>query len=63
MGTEKLFDIREELKKLPDHPGVYIMHDAPGCDHLCRKGHQPEKPGAAVFSDQPEQGTQRLSKW
>ena len=27
MGTEKLFDIREELKKLPDHPGVYIMHD------------------------------------
>ena len=27
MGTEKLFDIREELKKLPDPPGVYIMHD------------------------------------
>ena len=27
MGTEKLFDIQEELKKLPDHPGVYIMHD------------------------------------
>ena len=27
METEKLFDIREELKKLPDHPGVYIMHD------------------------------------
>ncbi len=22
------FDIREELKKLPDNPGVYIMHDA-----------------------------------
>ena len=22
------FDIKEELKKLPDNPGVYIMHDA-----------------------------------
>lgn len=25
-----MFDIQEELKKLPDKPGVYIMHDAPG---------------------------------
>ncbi len=25
-----MFDISEELKKLPDKPGVYIMHDAPG---------------------------------
>ena len=25
-----MFDINEELKKLPDKPGVYIMHDAPG---------------------------------
>ncbi len=24
---EKVFDIKEELKKLPDQPGVYIMHD------------------------------------
>ena len=24
---EKLFDIQEELKKLPDQPGVYIMRD------------------------------------
>ena len=23
----KTFDIKEELKKLPDQPGVYIMHD------------------------------------
>ncbi len=23
----EFFDIAEELKKLPDHPGVYIMHD------------------------------------
>ena len=26
--SEDLFDIKEELKKLPDKPGVYIMHDA-----------------------------------
>lgn len=23
----EFFDIQEELKKLPDHPGVYLMHD------------------------------------
>ena len=23
-----MFDIAEELKKLPDQPGVYIMHDS-----------------------------------
>ena len=23
-----MFDFAEELKKLPDKPGVYIMHDA-----------------------------------
>ncbi len=22
------FNIEEELKKLPDHPGVYLMHSA-----------------------------------
>ncbi|MCD8300269.1 MAG: excinuclease ABC subunit UvrC [Clostridiales bacterium] len=26
--SEAAFDISEELKKLPDHPGVYLMHDA-----------------------------------
>ena len=25
---ESIFDIEEELKKLPGKPGVYIMHDA-----------------------------------
>ena len=25
--TENLFNIEEELKKLPASPGVYIMHD------------------------------------
>ncbi len=28
MGQEQIFDIAEELKKLPALPGVYIMHDA-----------------------------------
>ncbi len=27
MSQEKLFNIEEELKKLPNSPGVYIMHD------------------------------------
>ena len=27
MNQEKLFNIEEELKKLPNSPGVYIMHD------------------------------------
>ncbi len=27
MDEEKRFDISEELKKLPDKPGVYLMHD------------------------------------
>ena len=27
MDQEKLFNIEEELKKLPNSPGVYIMHD------------------------------------
>lgn len=28
MGQEVIFDIEEELKKLPAKPGVYLMHDA-----------------------------------
>ncbi len=27
-NEEKMFNIAEELKKLPDQPGVYIMHDS-----------------------------------
>lgn len=26
-GVRKMFDVSEELKKLPNSPGVYIMHD------------------------------------
>ncbi len=31
-----MFDIKEELKKLPDRPGVYLMHDA--ADHILYVG-------------------------
>ena len=27
MLGDKMFNIEEELKKLPNKPGVYIMHD------------------------------------
>ena len=27
LGGYTIFDIKEELKKLPDQPGVYIRHD------------------------------------
>ena len=27
-GENEMFDFQEELKKLPDQPGVYIMHDS-----------------------------------
>ena len=30
------FDLKEELKKLPDKPGVYLMHDAE--DHIIYVG-------------------------
>ena len=36
-----MFDIPEELKKLPGKPGVYIMHDETDDDHICRKSDQP----------------------
>ena len=39
----QMFDIQEELKKLPGKPGVYIMHD--------------EK-DTAIFPEQPQQGDQ-----
>ena len=41
-----MFNIEEELKKLPARPGVYI----------CGQGDQLEEPGAPVFSRQPEPG-------
>ena len=53
-----MFDIQEELKKLPGKPGVYIMHDEKDAIIYVGKAVSPEKPGAAVFSGQQEQGSQ-----
>lgn len=30
-----MFDLQEELKKLPAKPGVYLMHDKKRCYYLC----------------------------
>ena len=60
-----MFHIEEELKKLPSLPGVYMMHDRHDtiiyvgtemeeADHVIL--HQPEKQGAAVFSEKPQSG-------
>ena len=47
-----MFDIQEELKKLPGKPGVYIMHDEKDAIIYV---------GKAVFSGQSEQGSQDRS--
>lgn len=52
------FNIEEELKKLPSKPGVYLMHDETDAIIYVGESHFPEKPGASVFSEQPEQGTE-----
>ena len=44
----EMFDIQEELKKLPAKPGVYI-------NYLCRKSNQPEKSCETIFSEQQKQ--------
>ena len=48
-----MFVIEEELKKLPDQPGVYIMHDSRDADHLHWQGDQSAQAGAPVFSAKP----------
>ena len=57
MGTEKLFDIREELKKLPDHPGVYIMHDDRDAIIYIGKAISLKNRVRQYFQTKPEQGT------
>ena len=56
-----MFDIQEELKKLPGKPGVYIMHDEKDAIIYVGKAVSLKKPGAAVFSGQQEQGSQDRS--
>lgn len=50
-----MFNIEEELKKLPSLPGVYIMHDRH--DTIIYVGKAISlKQGAAVFSEKPQSG-------
>lgn len=52
-----MFDIQEELKKLPGKPGVYIMHDAK--DTIIYVGKAISlKTGLAVFSKQQKSWNQ-----
>ena len=50
-----MFDIQEELKKLPARPGVYIMHDEN--DHIIYVGKAVSLKNR-VRPDQQEQGRQ-----
>ena len=52
---ETLFDIEEELKKLPGKPGVYIMHDEKDAIIYVGKAISLKKQGAPVFSEEPQQ--------
>lgn len=31
-----MFDLEQELKNLPEDPGVYIMHDKDDKNNICR---------------------------
>ena len=53
-----MFQIEEELKKLPARPGVYIMHDERDAIIYVGQGDQSPQPCTAVFSEQPQQGSQ-----
>ena len=47
-----MFQIEEELKKLPGQPGVYIMHDAK--DAIIYVGKAISlKPSPSIFPEQP----------
>ena len=55
MEQESVFDIEEELKKLPGQPGVYIMHDA--SDEIIYVGK------AISLKNRVRQYFQRLNRW
>lgn len=44
-----MFVIEEELKKLPQKPGVYLMHDAQDNIIYVGKGDSPAQQSAVVF--------------
>ena len=47
-----MFDIQEELKKLPAKPGVYLMHNAKDEIIYVGKARILKKSCASVFSEQ-----------
>ena len=47
-----MFQIEEELKKLPGKPGGLYYAWGEGRDHLCWKSRQSEKQGASIFPEQ-----------
>ena len=49
-----MFDLEEELKKLPASPGVYLMHNDRDEIIYVGKAVSLKKSGAPVFSEQPE---------
>lgn len=51
---EKTFDIKEELKKLPDAPGVYIMHDKDDVIIYIGKAKKPDEASTSVLSGEPQ---------
>lgn len=48
-----MFNLEEELKKLPARPGVYLMHDAKDEIIYVGKADQSEKQSTAVLSKEP----------
>ena len=49
-----MFDLEEELKKLPARPGVYIMHDSHDDIIYVGKAISLKKPCPPVFPKQQE---------
>ena len=59
-----MFDFQEELRKLPDQPGVYIMHDktdaiiyigkAVSLRKRVRQSQKPDEASTSVLSGEPQ---------
>lgn len=58
-----MFDIQEELKKLPGKPGVYIMHDSRDAIIYVGKAVNLKNRVRQIFSVQQKQRRRRLKRW
>ena len=58
--SQYIFDVEEELKKLPKSPGCLYHAQQNDGYPLCGKGSESAQPGAAVFSDRT--WTRRICK-